>query len=125
MPIAVWLLKGFFDDVPYETIAAAKIDGYSEWEIFYKIHVPIIKSGIVVTGMMCAIFNWAEFLFAMTLTDHKALTIPVAIFQYMSFGRINWGLLASAGVLGIVPMLIFMIVIRKHLVRGMTLGVDK
>jgi len=125
LPLAIWLLKGFFEEVPQEVDEAAMIDGCGRIQILIRVVLPLVKSGLIVTALLCILFNWSEFLFALTLTDLDARTAPVAIFQFLAFGRIQWGLLSSAGIVTLLPVVVILFVIRKYLVRGMTLGITK
>lgn len=125
LQLTVWMLKGFFEEVPQEVDEAAMIDGCNKFQVFFRVTLPLVKSGLIVTGLIGFMFNWGEFIWALTLTDVKARTATVAIFQFMAWGSIEWGLLSSAGVVTLIPVLVALFIVRKHLLRGMTLGITK
>jgi len=125
LPFVVWMLKGFFEDIPREIEESALIDGCSEFGVFRKIALPLVAPGLAATAILAFIFSWNEFLFALILTGTKAVTLPVGIMGYMKETGINWGYMTAGGILALIPVIIFTILVQKHLVKGLTLGALK
>ncbi|MBX2826467.1 MAG: carbohydrate ABC transporter permease [Gammaproteobacteria bacterium] len=122
LPLAVLLLKSFFDDIPTEIDEAALIDGASRWTIFRKIVLPMALGGIAATAVLCFIFSWTEFLFVLTLTQTGLKTVPVVSSTFVTSTGTAWGNMAALGVGAMVPAFIFILLVQKNLVRGLTLG---
>jgi len=122
LPLAVLLLKSFFDDIPTEIDEAALIDGASRWLIFRKIVAPMAIGGIAATAVLCFIFSWTEFLFVLTLTQTGLKTVPVVSSTFVTSTGTHWGKMAALGVGAMVPAFIFILLVQKNLVRGLTLG---
>lgn len=122
LPLAVLLLKSFFDDIPTEIDEAALIDGASRWLIFRKIIAPMAIGGIAATAVLCFIFSWTEFLFVLTLTQTSLKTVPVVSSTFVTSTGTAWGSMAALGVGAMVPAFIFILMVQKNLVRGLTLG---
>jgi multiple sugar transport system permease protein len=122
LPLAVLLLKSFFDDIPTEIDEAALIDGASRWLIFRKIVAPMAIGGIAATAVLCFIFSWTEFLFVLTLTQTGLKTVPVVSSTFVTSTGTAWGNMAALGVGAMVPAFIFILLVQKNLVRGLTLG---
>jgi multiple sugar transport system permease protein len=121
LPFAILLLKSFFDDVPKEVREAARIDGATEFQIFWRICVPLIKGGIAATAILAFIFSWIEFMMALFLTFNIRL-LPV---QAALVSSNIWGIAASLTTAALIPVFIFLMLAQKHLVRGMTMGLYK
>jgi len=122
LPLAVLLLKSFFDDIPTEIDEAALIDGASRWLIFRKIVLPMAIGGVAATAVLCFIFSWTEFLFVLTLTQTGLKTVPVVASTFVTSTGTAWGNMAALGVGAMVPAFIFILMVQKNLVRGLTLG---
>jgi glycerol transport system permease protein len=122
VPLAIWILEGFISAIPREMDDIAKLDGHSFASYFTKILLPQIAPGIAVAAFFCFMFSWIEFLLANALTVIKAK--PIASIMTRAGGVLNgdYALLAAASVLGLIPGLIFIILMRKHLVRGFSMG---
>lgn len=125
LPFTVWMMKGFFEDVPREIEESALIDGCSEFDVFRKIALPLVSPGLAATAILVFIFSWNEFLFALILTGTRATTLPVGIILYMKETGINWGYMTAGGILALIPVVIFTMLVQKHLVKGLTLGALK
>ena len=125
LPFVVWMMKGFFEEIPREIEESALIDGCSDFSVFFRIALPLVAPGLAATAIMVFIFSWNEFLFALILTGTKAVTLPVGIIGYMKETGINWGYMTAGGILALVPVVGFMILVQKHLVKGLTLGALK
>lgn len=125
LPLVIWVLKGFFAEIPTELEEAARVDGCRRWGAFFRIILPLASPGIAATGILCFLSSWNEMLFALILTGSRTKTAPVAIFNFISFEEVLWGPLSAAGIVAITPVILFIILVRKQLVRGLTLGAVK
>jgi multiple sugar transport system permease protein len=123
--LTVWLMRGFFDDIPKEIDQAAMVDGHSKWTIFTRFMLPLVLPGIVVCAVFCLIFSWNEFLFSLILTQFNAVTLPAGLPQLMTSRGTYWGQVASVGVVITMPVLILTLVFHKYLIRGLTFGAIK
>jgi multiple sugar transport system permease protein len=122
-PIAILLLKSFFDDVPQDLDDAAMVDGCTRFGAFWRIIVRYVSPGIAAAAVLCLIFSWNEFLFTLYLTRSELRTIPVAMSTFdSSSGGTEWGFLAAAGSAAMIPVFLFILFVQRHLVRGLTLG---
>ena len=122
LPLAVLLMKSFFDDIPAEIDESAIIDGASRWFIFRRVVLPMAKGGIAATAVLCFIFSWTEFLFALTLTQTSLKTVPVVSSTFVTSTGTAWGNMAALGAAAMIPAFIFILLVQRHLVRGLTLG---
>ncbi len=122
VPLAVWILEGFMSGVPKEIDETAYIDGYSFPKFFAKIFIPLIGSGIGVTAFFCFMFSWVELLLARTLTSVNAKPIAAVMTRTVSASGIDWGVLAAAGVLTILPGMLVIWFVRNHVAKGFALG---
>ncbi len=122
VPLAVWILEGFMSGVPKEIDETAYLDGYSWPRFFITIFLPLIRSGVGVTAFFCFMFSWVELLLARTLTSTEAKPIAVTMTRTVSASGLDWGLLATAGVLTLVPGALVIWFVRKHIARGFALG---
>ena len=122
VPLAVWILEGFMSGVPKEIDETAYIDGYSFPRFFVKIFIPLISSGIGVTAFFCFMFSWVELLLARTLTAVNAKPIAAVMTRTVSASGIDWGVLAAAGVLTILPGVLVIWFVRNHVAKGFALG---
>jgi multiple sugar transport system permease protein len=120
--LAVWLLKGFIDEIPREYEEAALVDGYTRMHAFIKTVLPQAATGIAATSVFCLIFAWNEYAFAVLLTSGTAQTMPPFIPFIIGEGGQDWPAVAAATTLFVVPILCFTILLRKHLLRGITFG---
>jgi len=120
--LAVWLLKGFIDEIPREYEEAAMIDGYSRFHAFVKVVLPQAATGIAATAIFCLIFAWNEYAFALLLTSGTAQTAPPFIPTIIGEGGLDWPAVASGATLFLLPVLFFTILLRKQLLRGITFG---
>ncbi len=122
VPLAVWILEGFVSSVPREIDETAFLDGYSFPRFFIKILVPLIASGIGVAAFFCFMFSWVELLLARTLTSVTAKPISAVMTRTVSAAGMDWGLLAAAGVLTIIPGALVIWFVRNYIARGFALG---
>lgn len=125
IPMSVWILKSFIEEIPLELEEAALVDGCTRFGILSKIILPLIRPGLAATAILGLIFSWGEFLFALFLTFDRATTIPLGIAQFITAYSILWGNICAGTVIAVLPMLIFGTIMQKHLVRGLTLGAIK
>lgn len=122
IPLAVWILEGFMSGVPREIDETAAIDGYSFPRFFVKIFMPLIAGGVGVAGFFCFMFSWVELLLARTLTTVDAKPIAATMTRTVSAAGMDWGLLAAAGTLTIIPGAVVIWFVRNHIARGFALG---
>lgn len=120
--LAVWLLKGFIDEIPREYEEAALIDGYTRLQAFFKVVLPQATTGIAATAIFCLIFAWNEYAFAVLLTSGTAQTAPPFIPTIIGEGGMDWPAVGAGTTIFLVPILVFTILLRKHLLRGITFG---
>ncbi len=122
VPLAVWILEGFMSGVPREIDETAQIDGYAFPRFFVRIFVPLIANGIGVAAFFCFMFSWVELLLARTLTTVNAKPIAAIMTRTISAAGMDWGLLAAAGVLTLIPGAIVIWFVRNHIAKGFALG---
>ncbi len=119
---AVWVMKGFIDEIPIEYEEAAMVDGYTRFQVFMKIVVPQAATGIAATAVFCFIFAWNEYAFAFLLSRKYAQTVPAWLPYQMGVLGYDWGAAAAGTFIFLLPAMIFTIILRKHLIRGITFG---
>ncbi len=122
LSLSVWLLKGFIDEIPVEYEEAALIDGYTRMQAFTKVVLPQAATGIASTAIFCLIFAWNEYAFAVLLTSGTAQTAPPFIPTIIGVGGKDWPAVAAGATIFLVPVMVFTILLRKHLLRGITFG---
>ena len=122
VPLSVWILEGFMRGVPKEIDETAYIDGFSFFGFFTKIFTPLIASGIGVAAFFCFMFSWVELLLSRTLTSVNAKSIAATMTKTVSASGVDWGVLAAAGVLTLVPGAIVIYFVRNHIAKGLSLG---
>jgi multiple sugar transport system permease protein len=125
LALVVWLMRNFFDATPRALEEAAWIDGASLWKTFVLIVLPMSGPAIVTTAMLCFLYSWNDFFFALTLTRNNAMTAPVEVVNFMNYEGWEWGKIAAGGTLIMMPVLLFSLIMRKYLVAGMTAGAVK
>lgn len=119
---AVWLMKGFIDEIPKEYEEAALVDGYTRMQAFFKIVLPEAATGIAATAVFCFITAWNEYAFALILTNRRAQTAPPFIPSQIGTGLQDWTVIAAGTFLFLLPVAIFTFLLRNHLLRGMSFG---
>lgn len=122
LSLAVWLINGFIDEIPIEYEEAALIDGYTRFQAFYKVVLPQAATGIASTAIFCLIFSWNEYALAVLLTSGTAQTAPPFIPTIIGVGGQDWPAVAAGATIFLVPVMVFTILLRKHLLRGITFG---
>lgn len=122
-PLAIWILISFFDGIPFEIEEAARVDGATRFQTFLRVAIPMAAPGIASAAILVFIFSWNEFLFALTLTRVESKTAAVAILNYMGYEGTEWGKIAAAGILILLPVAFFAFAIRKYFVQTAAGGV--
>lgn len=126
LPFVVWMMRGFFIEVPRELEEAAMVDGDSRLGALRRVLLPLVAPGLAATAVFCLIISWNEFLFALVLTQtDAAMTLPVGIAGRVTQYEIKWGVMSAAGVVAMVPILLFALAVQRYLVRGLSLGAVK
>lgn len=125
LSFVIWMLKGFFEDLPAELEEAALIDGCTTFGAFWRVALPLIAPGLVATALFAFIFTWNEFMFAMLLTRRNIRTLTVLVPSLVGGHEILWGQIAASGVIAIIPCVALALLLQRYLVRGLTLGAVK
>ncbi|MBW2057538.1 MAG: carbohydrate ABC transporter permease [Deltaproteobacteria bacterium] len=118
----IWMMRGFFNEIPPELDESAMVDGCSRFGAFLKVALPLTAPGLAASAIICFIFSWNEFLFALILTNISAKTLPVAAAGFITDRMVLWGKLCAASVVIYLPVMIFGLLTRRYLIRGLTLG---
>ena len=125
LSLVIWLMRSFFDATPRSLEEAAWIDGAGLWQGFYRIVLPLSGPGLAATAILCFLYSWNDFFFALILTRTEAMTAPVAVVNFMNYEGWEWGKIAAGGTMVMLPVLFFSILVRKFLVHGLTAGALK
>ncbi|MBW2123348.1 MAG: carbohydrate ABC transporter permease [Deltaproteobacteria bacterium] len=125
IPFAVWLLRGFLEDIPVSLEESALVDGCTRFQAFYKIALPLVAPGLVATALFSFIFSWNEFIFALILTRTKAVPITVVIPNLIGGHEILWAEISALALMASAPVIVFALFLQKYLIRGLTLGAVK
>lgn len=125
IPLAIWMMIGFFEDVPEDLEESAMIDGCTRFQALFKVSVPIVTPGLAATAILGFLYCWNEFLYAVILTGRDARTLPVTITSFMTNKAILWGRIAASGSLVLIPVLIFALFAQRYLIRGLSKGAVK
>lgn len=125
LPLLIWILRGYFEDISPDIEAAAQLDGYSWWQVFLKVLLPLVKPGLVAAGLLCFIFAWNAFTFPLLLSDAKAQTSTVVALRFLASDTVHYGQVAAAATISALPEVILALLIQKHLVRGLSFGAVK
>jgi len=123
LPIIIWVMISFFEDLPADLEDAALIDGCSHLGVFWRIALPLVKPGVVATAILSFVFSWNNFLFSVILAGRTTRTLPIAVYNMISYEEINWGTLAAAATLITLPVLLVALLAQRHIVTGLTFGV--
>lgn len=122
VPIVVWVMIGFFEGLPSELEEAALVDGATIWQAFRHVALPLARPGITVATILSFIFSWNNFIFAVVLAGRETRTLPVAVYNVLTFEQVSWGPLAAAALLVTAPVLILTLLAQKEIVAGLTAG---
>lgn len=125
LPMVIWLMIGFFEEVPQEMIDSARVDGASISGAFFRIVLPMTKGGIAASGILAFIFSWNHFMFSVVLAGRNTRTLPVAVFEFMTYGQINWGAIAAAATIMTLPVIVVALFVQSHIVEGLAGGAVK
>jgi len=125
IPLSIWMMMGFFEDVPIELEEAAMIDGCSRFGALLRVSLPLAIPGMAATAILAFLYCWNEFLYAVILTGRNARTLPVIITSFMTNKAVLWGRIAASGSLVLIPVLIFALLAQRYLVRGLARGAVK
>ena len=125
LPLVIWVLVGFFEDLPRELEESGLIDGCGVLGVFRRIALPLARPGIVATAILGVIASWNNFIFSLVIAGNSTRTLPVAIFNFVSYDSLNWGGLTAASSLITLPVLLMAFLVQKHIVRGLTIGAVK
>jgi multiple sugar transport system permease protein len=125
LPLVIWLCIDQFRSVPREVEQAAFVDGAGPWRVFTGIALPLAVPGVAVSGILCFVFSWNEFLFALVLTREQARTAPVEAANFMTGFGVLWGEMMATGTLIVLPVILFAAMASRYLVRGLTMGAVK
>ncbi|GAB4540694.1 MAG: carbohydrate ABC transporter permease [Anaerolineae bacterium] len=125
LPFVIWLLKGFFDELPAELEEAALIDGCSYWGAFTRVALPLVTPGLVATSLFSFIFAWNEFMFALLLTRRTVRTLTIIVPSLVGGHEILWGEIAAIGTIAIIPGIVLSLLLQRYLIRGLTMGAVK
>ncbi len=125
LPIIIWMLRSFVQQIPQEIEEAALIDGSSHVMIVRRIILPLVAPGLAAAGILCFLFSWNEFLFALTLTRSAVKTAPVGISQFTGMYGTQWGDLTAASTVIAAPVLVMTMILRRRIVQGLTFGAVK
>ncbi len=122
LPMTIWLMIGFFEDIPRELDEAALIDGCNPFQAFMQISLPLTLPGISASAILSFIYSWNNFMFSLVLANQETRTLPVAVFSFISYTQVDWGGLNAAATIITLPVLIMILFVQKQMVRGLTLG---
>jgi multiple sugar transport system permease protein len=125
IPLSIWMMIGFFEDVPEDLEESAMIDGCTRFQALFRISVPLVAPGLAATAILGFLYCWNEFLYAVILTGRNARTLPVTITSFMTNKAILWGRIAASGSLVLIPVLIFALLAQRYLIRGLSHGAVK
>jgi len=125
MPLLIWVVRGYFEDISVEVEQAAQLDGYTWYEVFFKTLIPLIKPGLVASALLAFIFAWNSFTFPLILSGSKVQTITITALRYIASDTVHYGQVAVASTIAVLPEVIVALFIQKHLVRGLSFGAVK
>ncbi len=125
VPIVIWIMIGYFETTPLELEEAAVIDGATRWQVFRRVALPIAKPGVTVAFILALIFSWNNFVFGVVLAGRETRTLPVTVYNMISFEQLSWGPLAAAALIVTLPVLLLTIFAQRQIVAGLTAGAVK
>lgn len=125
LPLSIWIMIGFFEDVPPDIEDQAMVDGCNRWGVFYRIALPLSLPGMVVTTILTFITSWNNFIFVLILGGSRTTTLPLAVFNFMGFEQLDFGAVAAVASMLSLPIMVLTIIVQRWLVQGLTLGAVK
>ncbi len=125
LPLIVWMLVGFFEDLPEELGDAAMVDGTTQFGTFWLIALPLVRPGVAAAAILAFIFSWNNFMFSLVIASYRTKPLPVAVFNFMSYTEINWGGLTAAASIITLPVMLLILLVQRNIVRGLVVGAVK
>ncbi len=126
MPLVVWILRSYFQDLSPELEQAALLDGWTRWQAFFRVSLPLVRPGIAAAALLAFIFAWNNYIFPLILTDTGATTVTVAVTKFLGGGgQAYYNLTAAAALIGVLPPFVLALCIQRYLVRGLSFGAVK
>jgi multiple sugar transport system permease protein len=125
LPFLIWVLRGFFEEIPVEMEQAARVDGYSWWGVLRRISLPLVKPGIAAVVILSFIFAWNNFIFALIIGGQRTQPVTLGILGFIGYEQVLWGQMAAATIVCVIPVLILAYFVQKYIVRGLTFGAVK
>lgn len=125
VPLVIWVLRPFFDGIPVDMEESAVVDGANNWQVFFRIVMPLAAPGLVSVGILTFILTWIEFFYALIFTRGDMMTAPVGVVNFLRYVGWDWGQITSAGVILMLPVVIFSVFARRYLISGLTAGAVK
>lgn len=124
-PLVVWMMRSFFTDIPYEVIESSQVDGASGFALIWRIILPLVRPGLFSTALLCLVFAWNEFFFAVNVTYTHAATLPILVSSFMTSEGLFWSKISAIGTVAVLPPVLFGWLAQKQLVRGLSMGAVK
>ncbi|PJF36823.1 MAG: sugar ABC transporter permease [Candidatus Thermofonsia Clade 1 bacterium] len=125
LPFIAWIMIAFYEELPIELEESAKIDGATPIGAFLRVALPLSMPGVITSAIVAFIFSWNNFMFSLVLADDKTRTLPIAIFNFLTYASVDWGGLMAAAVVITLPVLIITLFVQRYIVRGLTAGATK
>jgi multiple sugar transport system permease protein len=125
LPLIVWIMSNYFDTLPRELEESAKVEGCTLQNAFVRILLPISGPGIVTAVSLSFVFSWNNFMFSLVLSNQRTKTLPIAIYNFVSYAEVNWGSVLAAAVVIITPAIILTMIFQKYVIKGLTMGAVK
>jgi len=125
LPIVIWVLISYFEALPIELEEAGRIDGANRWQVFRHVVLPLTRPGLTVALLLSFIFSWNNFVFGIVLAGRTTRTLPVAVYNSLTFEQVSWGPLSAAALVVVIPVLVLTVVAQKQIVAGLTSGAVK
>jgi multiple sugar transport system permease protein len=125
LPIVTWMMRSFFEELPVELEEAALVDGSTRWGAFRRIALPLASPGVAATAVLCLLFSWNEFLFALVLSGQNTQTVPIGVASFIGTVSVDWGGSSAAAVIALLPIFVLGLGAQRFLVRGLTFGAVK
>jgi multiple sugar transport system permease protein len=125
LPIVVWIMSAYFETIPIEMEESAMVDGATRQKAFRSIILPIARPGIVTSITLSFIFSWNNFMFSQVLSMEKTRTLPIAVYNFVSYAEVDWGAVMAAAVAIMTPAIILTMIFQKYVVKGLTMGAVK
>lgn len=125
LPFIAWIMIAFYEELPIELEEAAKIDGATPIGAFLRVALPLSMPGVITAGIVAFIFSWNNFMFSLVLADDRTRTLPIAIFNFLTYASVDWGGLMAAAVVITLPVLIITLFVQRYIIRGLTAGATK